>query len=152
MKKQPYIRDLYDSDFESFVETLSSLRRVTFRDKEQFAFHCLHTYNPIRKTRVWIYNGLLKEMVFGTYTIILEDKFIHDCGRVAHIEDVAVREGYHGYGIGKALMDDAIDIASRAGAYKLILNCSPNLVRFYEKCGLYQTPNVQMRLDFKKRS
>ena len=37
--------------------------------------------------------------IIGSTTLLIEQKFIHDGGKVGHIEDVVTRKGYEGFGI-----------------------------------------------------
>lgn len=85
--------------------------------------------------------------ILGTGTLIIEQKFIHNGGKVAHIEDVAVLPNYHGFGVGKMIMDSLIELAKIAKCYKVILNCEPELEGFYTKFGFYRHKHGNMRLD-----
>lgn len=73
--------------------------------------------------------------IICTGTLIIEPKFIHNCGLVGHIEDIIVDENYNGLGIGGKLIEHLTEIAKRTGCYKVILNCSTNVEKFYKKCG-----------------
>jgi glucosamine-phosphate N-acetyltransferase len=42
--------------------------------------------------------------VMGTTTLLIEQKFIHNGGKVGHIEDVGVRKEFQGLGIGTKLI------------------------------------------------
>lgn len=83
--------------------------------------------------------------VVGCLTVFIEQKFIHSCGRVAHIEDVAVHADAQHHGIATKLMEHAKEVAKSFGCYKIILDCSEENVGFYEKLG-YHRKEVQMRL------
>ena len=88
--------------------------------------------------------------VIGATTLLVERKFIHAGGRVGHIEDVSVRRGHEGKGVGRALVGEAVGLARKLGCYKCILNCDPDLVGFYEKLG-FARHDVGMRLDLRPR-
>ena len=88
--------------------------------------------------------------VIGATTLLLEQKFIHRGGLVGHIEDVSVRKGHEGKGVGGSLVKTAIEKARQLGCYKCILDCKPELVGFYEGLGL-RTHDVGMRIDLKRR-
>ena len=38
--------------------------------------------------------------VIGAGSVILERKFIHELGKVAHVEDIVVQSGYRGKNLG----------------------------------------------------
>ena len=77
-----------------------------------------------------------KTKVVGTTTLLVEPKFIHKGMRVGYIEDVSVRRGYDGLGIGSQLITYATqDAISAEGCGKILLYCSKNTMPFYEKLG-----------------
>ena len=77
-----------------------------------------------------------KTKVVGTTTLLVEPKFIHKGMRVGYIEDVSVRRGYDGLGIGSQLITYATqDAISVEGCGKILLYCSKNTMPFYEKLG-----------------
>lgn len=85
--------------------------------------------------------------VVGAATLLIERKFIHDCGKVAHVEDVVVDENCRGKSLGKRLIENLVDKAQQAGCYKVILDCSDHNVPFYEKCG-FERKGVEMAKYF----
>lgn len=92
-------------------------------------------------------NDISGSYIIGSSTIFIETKLIHNFGKVAHIEDVIVHNEYRGHGLGKLLLDKCIEIAKQEGCYKIILDCSDNNCKFYEKCGFMKKGN-QMALYF----
>jgi glucosamine-phosphate N-acetyltransferase len=84
--------------------------------------------------------------LIGSITILIEQKFIHNGGKVGHIEDVVTRKGYEGIGVGKALVLKALNYAKQNKCYKVVLDCSRNNVGFYEKIG-FREHEVSMRID-----
>ena len=79
-------------------------------------------------------------------TLLVEQKFIHNGGRVGHIEDVATRKGFEGMGVGREMIHKLTEISNEYGCYKIILDCDPSVVKFYEKLGFVKKA-VTMRLD-----
>jgi len=88
-----------------------------------------------------------KNKIIGTITILIEQKLIHDMGKVAHIEDVVVDTNYRGYDIGTTLIKMAVEHAREQKCYKIILDCSETLKQFYGKCGFVHK-GVEMALYF----
>ena len=73
--------------------------------------------------------------IVGTFALLVMDNLGHMGAPSAIIEDVAVDPVLHGQGIGKAMMEYALDLAEKKGCYKTML--SSNLLRerahrFYE--------------------
>lgn len=84
--------------------------------------------------------------VFGTVAVVLEEKLTREGRPVAHIEDVVVRPAYQGLGVGKALLQHALEFSRASSCYKAILDCDESVCPFYEKSGFYRN-GVAMRLD-----
>ncbi len=130
-----------------FLETLESLSDVeglTPREARKM-------YGEMRKTPFYhVIVAVIGKEVVGTTTLLVEEKFIHHGGLVGHIEDVAVRKGYEGRGIGGSVVKAAVDLAREKGCYKVILDCKRDLTGFYEKLG-FSARDVGMRIDLKPR-
>lgn len=82
-------------------------------------------------------------IIIGSITILKERKIIHNYNIAAHIEDVVIHEDYRGKGLAKKLINIAKYECSEC--YKIILNCTEEMVYFYEKNG-FQKKNVQMAI------
>eukprot|EP00877_Chromochloris_zofingiensis_P002095 jgi/Chrzof1/11887/Cz06g13180.t1 len=87
--------------------------------------------------------------VVGAATVVIENKFVHACNKVGHIEDVVVDASARGHNLGKRLITHLMDIAKQRGCYKVILDCKDANVGFYEKCGL-ERRGVEMGKYFYK--
>ena len=81
---------------------------------------------------------------------MIEQKFIHDGGKVGHIEDVVVRKEYQGKGVGKKIVNALLKYAEKKGCYKTILDCSEDLIPFYESIGFKRHSN-SMRFDHRSK-
>ena len=85
-----------------------------------------------------IFVALVGEWVAGTYELVILDNMAK-CGRKSGIvEDVAVHPDHQGQGVGRAMMQHALDQCRLAGCYKMTL--SSNLKRqgahlFYDSLG-----------------
>ena len=104
----------------------------------------------LRKTR--LYKIFVAEsesgQIIGSITLLVEQKFIHNGGKVGHIEDVVTRKEFSGKGVGSALVQKCIDVAKDEKCYKVILDCSDANVPFYEKAG-FRKHEVSMRYNIK---
>ena len=65
---------------------------------------------------------------------------------VAQIEDVVTHPSYRRNNIATEILSALTIEASKAGAYKVVLNCEESLIPFYEKCGFRKSAQ-QMRID-----
>lgn len=123
-----------------FLESLESLRPTGLDSVQALAvFYKLSPHHHI-------YVAKEDDRVIGTATLLVDQKFIHQGGKVGHVEDVAVHREYQGKGVGLKLMERMLEDAKKLGCYKVILDCAENLISFYEKSGFRQSA-VQMRID-----
>lgn len=141
------IRELKNSDFENgFFETLSNLSQIGSIDLDTAsATRVLKTIRENNTSRIYVAESDDGQII-GSITLFLEQKFIHNGGKVGHIEDVVTRKEYSGQGIGTALVRKCIDVARKESCYKVILDCSQNNIPFYEKAG-FRKHEVSMRYD-----
>ncbi len=49
--------------------------------------------------------------IVGSITAIIEQKFIHNGGKICHIEDVVTRKGFEKLGIGSQLVEKVLELA-----------------------------------------
>ncbi len=93
-------------------------------------------------TRQQVLVGEQDGEIVGTVTLILVPNLGHQGKPWAAVENVAVRSGRRGQGLGTALMSEATRIARSHGCYKIVL--TSNLARqqaheFYRRLGWRQT-------------
>jgi len=97
------------------------------------------------KTKIWVIEDNNK--IIASASLFLEQKIIHECGVVGHLEDVIIDEKYRSIGLGKFIICKMVNIAKERGCYKLIGDCKPELVEFYKKNG-FESNNVQISIYF----
>ena len=94
---------------------------------------------------VWVVE--FEGKIIASVSLLLEQKIIHECGIVGHLEDVVVDRDYRKYGLGKFIIERIIKIARDRGCYKLIGDCKSELLGFYEKNG-FESKCVQISIYF----
>lgn len=97
------------NDFDSFVNNLNDNHQIYVIEKDN--------------------------QIVGSITLIIENKIIHNFGKVCHIEDVVVDKNIRGRSLGKKLLNFAKEFSIKNNCYKIILNCDEKNVIFYENCG-----------------
>lgn len=85
--------------------------------------------------------------IIASGTILIENKIIHGCSKVGHIEDIVVSPQYKGKQLGTLVIKSLIEYAKDQKCYKVILDCEENLINFYDKCG-FERKGSQMSLYF----
>ncbi|MGB9177344.1 MAG: GNAT family N-acetyltransferase [Methanoregula sp.] len=145
----PYtIDELNEQHFQNgFIETLSFLNEIDTISQEKL----IETFIKLKQNAdSTIFVAVTSEgKVVGTTTLLIEQKFIHNCGLVGHIEDVVVHEKFRGQKIADRLIEKAINVAREAGCYKVILDCNEKLVPFYQKLG-FKKHEIGMRFELMK--
>jgi glucosamine-phosphate N-acetyltransferase len=141
------IRRLRESDLENgFFETLSNLSEVGRVSQDiRRAANILREIDKSKMSNIFVAVDKGGKII-GSISLLLEQKFIHDGGKVGHIEDVVTRRGYAGKGIGSALVRNCINLAKEEKCYKMVLDSSPANVQFYKKAG-FREHEISMRYD-----
>ncbi|GBL41845.1 N-acetyltransferase [Nitrosopumilaceae archaeon] len=138
------IRKLQKDDlWNGFLITLDSLRQASNIDKKtaEKIFDKINS-NPDHIVAVAVIEG----KIVGSTTLLIETKFIHNGGRVGHIEDVVVDKKYQRKGIGEKIITYLLRYAKDQGCYKTILDCVDDVKPFYEKLGFKHNANA-LRFD-----
>lgn len=136
-------RKLQQLDYSNnYLETLKVLTTVGEISEDKFAdvFHHWQSLPEIYQPHV-ITNE--QGTVVSTGMLFIERKVIHECGSIGHIEDIAVATTEQGKKLGFSMICGLTEVAQKSGCYKVILDCSPHNVGFYEKCG-YKNEGVEM--------
>ena len=133
------IREIEENDIESggLLEVLENLAPVGGLSKPAAkAILKEIKSNPLHRIFVAVVqDGINQGLIIGTTTLLVEPKFIFGGGRVAHIEDVAVRAEYQRKGIGFKLVNYATEQAAIMRCVRTVLDCSDENIPFYEKIG-----------------
>jgi len=142
------IREIEENDFDNgFFETLSNLSTVGgIKTNEVLKKEIIKEIITNKDYVIIISEDIKSREVIGTATLFIEQKFIHNGGKVGHIEDVATRKGYEGRGIGKEIINKLITISRERGCYKIILDCDEKVTSFYEKIG-FRKHSIMMRIN-----
>jgi glucosamine-phosphate N-acetyltransferase len=140
------IRNIVYSDYDK--EYLKLLTQLTYIDPEKIVVNDFNNFIDTlnNKHLIIVIENININKIVGTITIIIEQKMIHNMGKVCHIEDVVVDENYRGYGLGKILINTATTYALNEKCYKTILDCSEKNVGFYKKNNGFEVKGTQMTL------
>ena len=139
-EKSVIIRDLQESDFDNgFFETLGEFRNISGLEYLK-APEILKDINKNKFHKIMV--AVRGNMVIGCMTVIIERKFIHNGGNVAHVEDLVVRNEERGQYIAHHLITNVIKFAKDNHAYKILLNCRDELIPLWKKYGFETGENV----------
>lgn len=127
------IRKLSKCDYENgYINLLSEL--TTVGNVTETMFNDFITNLPSNHY-IYVMQDNRTNSIIGSGSLLIENKVIHSCGNVGHIEDVVISSEMRGLGLGKILVNKLIEIAKSQRCYKVILDCNQSNIAFYEKCG-----------------
>lgn len=127
----------YDKNYLELLKQLTIVGDIS-QEKYEIAFDKMGA-------EVWVVE--FEGKIIASVSLLLEQKIIHECGIVGHLEDVVVDRDYRKYGLGKFIIERIIKIARERGCYKLIGDCKSELLGFYEKKG-FESNCVQISIYF----
>jgi len=141
------LRNLEPKDFgRNFLDLLSELTTVS-KLSQGWCEQRLAMMRSDALQEMVVIEDLDNGLLCAAGTMVIENKFIHECGRIGHLEDVVVHYGLRAKGLGKRVVDRAAEIAKGHGCYKILVDCAEKNVAFYEKCG-FKRNCVQMSRYF----
>ncbi len=137
------IRPIHQNDFhKNFTNLLSQLSTTGNITYQNF----LSVIDSLNSNHL-IYVIEDNNQIIASGTLLIEHKFIHNCGKVGHIEDIIVDKNYRGYGLGKKMVNYLVDRSKEFNCYKVILNCNEFNQSFYQKMG-FTSKNIEMSKYF----
>ena len=139
------IRKLAKKDFNN--KYLDLLDQLSSTNQENFTYDKFELFINQLNNNHNIYVIEKNNKIIASGTLLIENKIIHNFGKVGHIEDIVVDFNERGSGLGKLMINYLIETAKNLNCYKIILNCNEKLITYYEKYGFSQK-NVQMAIYF----
>jgi glucosamine-phosphate N-acetyltransferase len=126
------IRPLAINDYDKgYLNLLSQLTTVGEINKDKYE----ENFNKLPEChKLFVIEDITKNTIVSIGSLIIETKFIHNCGKVGHIEDIVVDRNWRGKGLGKMMINYLSKLSDELKCYKCILNCSNDLIEFYKKC------------------
>lgn len=142
---QDSMDNLEEYNLKNLIKVLGQLSVVNVTDMNQLLQHIGD--NIVSKTnKKHIFVAKYEDMIIGTGSIIIENKIIHNMGKIGHIEDVVVDKEFRGSGLAKMIMERLIESAKANGCYKIILDAADDVKDFYLSLGFRVHANT-MRLS-----
>jgi glucosamine-phosphate N-acetyltransferase len=131
------IRQLREGDYDKgYLTILSELTTVGNIIKKEF----IQRFNEMPQNHmIYVIENINTGKLMGAGTLLIEMKFIHNCSKVGHIEDIVVSKNYRKQGLGKAIVQHLSKLSEAFGCYKCILNCDKDKIGFYVKNSFKET-------------
>jgi glucosamine-phosphate N-acetyltransferase len=138
-------RNIHNNDInKNILNILNQLSPTTHISKNKF-YQFLKSLNNLHQ--IIVIEDTLNNKIIGIGSILIEQKIIHNMGKVAHIEDIVIDKNYRKMSLGTKLIKKLKKIAINNKCYKIILNCNEKLIKYYEKQG-FIPKNIQMAIYF----
>ena len=130
------LRPLQIGDFSlGFLQLLTQLTKVGDISEDQWQQRFVDMKKKVGTYYVMVVEDRKTQQVVGATTLLVEQKFIHECSQVGRVEDVVVSDKYRGRQLGKFLVAVAILLAQKLHCYKVTLNCTDSMLAFYSGLG-----------------
>ena len=133
--------DLSNEFYTNYLNLLNEFRETKFSKENLLEF--INSL-PDNHDILLLFDDITNSII-GTVTILLERKLINNRKLVCHIEDLIVSTSYKNKGYGTKILDIIKEIVREKNCYKIILNCSDDLKKFYEK-NSFENKNIQMSI------
>ena len=134
--------------YKGYLNLLGQLTQVGNIEYSDFVANIDLINQNSNNHQIWVIPNLDETQILASGTLLIEPKFIHNCGSVGHIEDIVVSDSARGLGLGQQIVQHLIAQAKlNPKCYKVSLYCKPELTKFYQKSNL-QIKDTQMVLYF----
>ncbi|XP_065221813.1 probable glucosamine 6-phosphate N-acetyltransferase [Planococcus citri] len=136
------LRPLSKSDYKKgFLNVLKQLTKVGDVTEDLF----VKRFNSMKSCPgtyyVLVVEDASKNLVVASATLVIEQKFIHECSVRGRIEDVVVCNDYRGQELGKILVSTLSNLSEKLSCYKVTLECKDELLPFYQRLGFTRESN-----------
>jgi ribosomal protein S18 acetylase RimI-like enzyme len=108
-------------------------------------FAALRKYPSLR-----VFVALIDQTIIGTYELLIMDNMAKRGRRSGVVEDVAVHPEHQGQGVGRAMMEHAMEQCRLASCYKMTLSSNLNREeahKFYDSLG-FEKHGYSFRIEF----
>lgn len=131
----PLEREHIEYQVERFRDILGSLSSIDITMTNDMLQSLLYDI----KTQGDIYGAINEDgILLGMITLIIQPTFFRGGKAAGHIENLVVHPDASGQGIGGALVRYTLEETKKNDCYKVILDCSSELLPFYQKYGFEQ--------------
>ena len=136
---KPGIRPLEKTDIEIF-DVLSQLTDIGCDKDYQKRLESFLEND--KSSEIWVLD--LEGKIVGTGKICIENKLIHNNGRLGHLEDLVVDKEHRRKGYGTTMIKHLLERAKEVGCYKVILQSSNDNMNYYRSFGFKEKDSTMM--------
>lgn len=141
------VRELEVNDYnKGYLDLLENLTQVGTISEDYFKVQYEYLRNR-QDSYVRVIEDRTTNRVVATGSIYIEYKFIHQVGKVGHIEDLVVHSDYRNQGLGSKIVENLKLLANANGCYKITLSSPDSSEEFFSKRG-FKVNEKQMSLYY----
>ena len=137
------IRNLHKNDY--YLNYLDLLSQLSVVNKDNISSNEFNSFIEELKDNHIIKVIELNNKIVASGTLYIENKIIHNFGKVGHIEDIVININFRGKSLGKQIVQNLIDLSEKNKCYKVILNCNESNINFYERCGFIKKEHEMVK-------
>ncbi len=142
------IREVEEQDLPAIIDLY---RQIDAEDRQLSTEEAIQVFKKFKTYPNYkLYVVVREGEAIGTFALLIMDNLAHQGMPSGIVEDVVVHEAWRGKGIGKLMMQFAMDHCKKIGCYKLVLSSNIKRVtahQFYESLG-FQKHGYSFRADF----
>jgi len=98
---RPVQKEDYHRGFPAILSQLTALGEVAYTQFIETLRRIEASQGTGASNTVYVAHDSTTDKIVGCCSLLIEDKFIHSCGRVGHVEDVVVDKDYRRMSLGK---------------------------------------------------
>ncbi len=141
------LRKVKESDLENILQVLYQLSPLDGAEPASSSELSDTLKNIILNEDYYFLVAEIGNRIVGTATLLIQRNLTHRGRPYAHVENVVTDQEFRGKYIGAALITKLMEYANGRNCYKIILNCSLDNSKFYERCGFKTTGEIEMRFN-----
>ena len=108
------------------------IRELSAKDiKQPLSPQLIKTLERIKRSEYYSFVAEEDNLVVGLGALSIENKFIHECGKVGHVVELVARDD----SVKSLLLSRLTTLAKAKGCYKVILNCPDEQIPFFTQQG-----------------
>lgn len=137
-------RNLNSNDF--YKGYLDLLEQLTDVCKNEITYKCFESFveTLFLNHHIIILEDTNTNKIIGTGTILIEQKIIHNMGKIGHIEDIVVDSNYRKKGLGQQIINKLKNIGKDNNCYKIVLSSTDIGMGLYKSCGFIEKEKSMM--------
>lgn len=129
---RPLERDDFDKGYLALLSQLTKVGDYS-REKYEAQFDCMKALPGVYY--VVAVEDVDRGRVVATASLIMEHKFIRGAATRGRLEELVVDSEYRNLHLGSYLLELLTELCRQLGAYKMTLDCKPEVEGFYTKYG-----------------